>query len=193
MMGPTSAPRRWRVSLLAVAALLLAALPTAAEVEERTTELEIYVGGYFPGPEEIQDEPTYGFRFGYNFTQAFNLTAALGFLRTDIEIEGGWPRDRADYEVTLVDLSALWNVNPDSRWTFVLFGGPGYSWIASDIGLGGTVEQNGFTVNGGAGLKISINDRIYLKVAGLARWFERREADDIDGEISLAAGFQLGG
>ena len=58
---------------------------------------------------------------------------------------------------------------------------------------GGAVERNGFTLNGGAGLKISISDRIYLKVAGLARWFERREADDIDGEITLAAGFQLGG
>lgn len=175
------------------AVLALALLPAAAEVEERTTEMEIYAGGYFPGPEEIRDEPTYGFRFGYNFTRAFNLTATLGFLRTDIEIEGGWPQDRADYEVTLVDVDALWNLNPDSRWTVILFGGPGYSWVASDIGLGGAVERNGLTLNGGAGLKISLSDRIYLKVAGLARWFERREADEIDGEMTLAAGFQLGG
>ena len=91
------------------------------------------------------------------------------------------------------DVDALWNVNPDSPWTFILFGGPGYSWVSTDIGLGGAVERSGFTLNGGAGLKISISDRIYRKLAGLARWFERREADDIDGEITLAAGFRLGG
>jgi hypothetical protein len=180
-----------RVSLLLTSTLALAAVPAGAGVEERTTEFEVYVGGYFPGPEAIRDEPTYGFRFGYNITQSFNVTAALGFLRTDAEIS--WPQDQADFEVTLLDVDAMWNINPDSRWTAILFGGPGYSWISTDIGLGGAVEESGFTFNGGAGLKIALSERIYLKLAGLARWFESREMDDIDTELSLAAGFQLGG
>ena len=58
--------------------------------------------------------------------------------------------------------------------------------------IANNLDFDTFTVHAGGGVKIDISDLVYIRPGARFRWFEEREDDEIDQEITLAVGFQWG-
>src|SRR5688572_14153413 len=116
---------RWAPMALALAVLF--APKANAEITEDSGKFEIFTGWYFPdemgSSGDNWDDPTFGLRGGYNFTQHFGIGFGVQEFMTDQD----FGPDNLDVEYWLVDVSFAWFVNPEDKAVFTLFGGPGYA------------------------------------------------------------------
>ena len=75
--------------IAAAGALLLNALPASAQVQAGSQEVEAYAGALFgddltdvriSGQQpKLDDDVTFGLRYGYNFTENWGIESSLGF------------------------------------------------------------------------------------------------------------------
>ncbi len=175
---------------IAVAILMaaLAVAPAQAEVTAETIEFEAYLGAYSPEPDVLDSAATVGIRVGYNITQRFNVTGELGFVSADGKSSG--PGKASDIDWVFTDFSFVWNIRPNRKFVTTLYSGPGYAFASGDIG---GLDDDSFTFHFGFGFKWDMTDNFYLRLASRLRWFENRNDDEIDREITFGVGWKFGG
>jgi opacity protein-like surface antigen len=179
--------QRTRFAILAATLLVLAmATPLQAGTTAETVELEGYLGLYMPAP-DLDDDVTAGIRAGYNITQYFQVTGTLGFASADADRGGG------EVDWVFTEFSFVWNILPEEKVVPILFGGPGYAFSSSDDDLGPDLDDDSFTLHVGAGFKWDLTTKMDLRFAARARYFENRDDDETDTELTIGVGWKFGG
>ncbi len=168
----------WVILALAVFLASVSGSPALAE-----GSFEVYLGYYFPEEEGVDEDLTYGIRFGHRFSDNFGLEATLGRYETEVFF--------VDIEAIFADLSLVFFTNPGAKAEFLIFGGPGWAFLEANAGFMEATDDS-LTVHLGAGLKIALGEKTYLRPDVRGRWFEEGE-DEIDLEVSLGLGFRFGG
>ena len=176
--------------LLVIAALTVLTantVPALAQVEEGRYEVTVYGGELFGDDltdtnvsgrtPKLDDNFTYGFRYGYNFTR--NLGLELSFGQTATLVTNLATRD-TDLDLTTLDLDAVWNFNTGERFVPYVLAGVGYASADLDRPIVGTVDgrpvaikdDSGFTLNAGAGLKYFATDRVLVRLEARYRYLD---------------------
>src|ERR1700741_1380365 len=178
----------WKMSSLAgLAALALYAAPASAQVQEGTREVDVY-GGFLFGDKltdtaisgsrpELDDDFAYGVRYAYNVTNAWGLELSLGNAASSVTKLAG---QDIDFDLTTVDVDAVWHFNPGSRFVPYVLGGAGYASTNLDRPIVGTVngqpvsidDDEGFTLNAGVGAKYFVTDRLLIRLEARYRYVD---------------------
>jgi len=173
--------------LAALAALALNAAPAVAQVEANTKEVHAY-GGQLFGDDltdttissrtpKLDDDLTYGVRYGYNFTSNWGIELSLGQSASSVtELSSG----NVDLDLTTADVDAVWHFNSGSRFVPYVVAGLGYASADLDAPIRGTVnggavsieDDSGFTLNAGVGAKYFATDRFLVRFEARYRYLE---------------------
>jgi outer membrane protein len=175
------------IGLAALTVLTAHMVPALAQVEGGRQEFTVYVGELFGDyltdtkvsgrTPKLDDDFTYGFRYGYNFTPNLGLELSLG--QTATSVTNLATRD-TDLDLTTLDVDAVWNFNTGSRLVPYVLAGLGYASTDMDRPIVGTVDgrplavkdDNGFTLNAGAGLKYFATDRVLVRLEARYRYLD---------------------
>jgi outer membrane beta-barrel protein len=178
----------WKLaSLTSLAALALSALPAYAQVQPGTSEVHVYAG-HLTGDDltdtaisgrtpELDDDITYGIRYGYNVTENWGLELSLGYTPTEVTNVG---TANIDVDVTTLDLDGVYHFTTGSRFVPYLLAGVGYANADLDARINGLVggqqvsigDDSGFTLNAGVGAKYFATDRLLLWAEGRYRYVD---------------------
>ena len=176
------------VGIAVLAALAMNAAPAFAQAEEGRHEVHLYGGELFGDDltdrsisgrvPKLDDDFTYGFRYGYTVTRNFGLELSVGETATSVTNLA--TRD-TDLDLTTLDLDAVWNFNPGSRLVPYALAGVGYASADLERPIVGTVngqpvaikDDNGFTLNAGAGLKYFVNNRFLVRLEARYRYLDQ--------------------
>ncbi len=177
--------------IILIGAFLLAVVPpefARAEIQAGSQELGIHAGALFgddlteetvSGTQpELGDDFVVGLNYTYNLTRHFGLEGRYTFNpNTAKETPGA----DIDLDLHLVDVNAVYHVNPHDP--FVFYGTAGVGWALSDIDrdISGTVngtsvtisDDNSITFNAGIGLKWEVTQRISLRVDARYRYIDQ--------------------
>lgn len=201
----------WKVTGLAgVGALLLSALPASAQVQPNSQEVDAYAGALFgddltdvriSGQQpKLDDDVTFGLRYGYNFPNAWGIEAALGYSPNKVTgLAGG----DVDLNLTTLDVDAVYHFNQFGRFVPYVLAGGGYAVADLDRNLSGTVnaqpvtirDDDGFTLNAGLGAKYFATDHLLFRLEGRYRYLDK-VVDHFDHslntfETTLGVGYQF--
>lgn len=198
-----------RISRLASALLLatfaMAASIAHAETTAKTGNVEVVTGWYWPENGSLSTDPdsdfTAGLRFGYNFTNRFGIQGNAQWLATSFERSAPFAGSSGDVTATIVDLSLIWNANPDDRAVFHVFGGPGYAWTNIDLTPAVEDDDDVFTLHLGLGASIYATKHFYIRPDVAVRWFSEDEGSTptVDGDghtdfqFTVGLGWEWGG
>lgn len=175
------------IGLATLGATALLSGPANAQVEGRSQEISAYAGQLFGDKltdteisgqtPELDDDFTYGFRYAFNLTPNFALEASVGeTLTSATKLAGG----DVDLDLSTLDLDAVWHFNPGQRVVAYAVGGAGYARANLDDPIAGTVngqpvsidDDQGFTLNAGAGAKFYVNDRFLVRLEARYRYLD---------------------
>jgi outer membrane beta-barrel protein len=194
------------IGLATIGALGVTAVPAMAQVTAGSQEVSAYVGEAFGDDvsdrkingrtPELDDDLTYGLRYGYNFTDAWGLELSLGQTNTSVT---GLPTRDIDLDLTTFDVDAVYHFNPSSRFVPYVLAGIGYASADLDrpIGVGAAriSDDNGFTLNAGVGAKYFITDTVSLRLDARYRYLDKvidRYDDSLNTfETTFGVGFQF--
>jgi outer membrane beta-barrel protein len=173
--------------LALVGALALNTAPAVAQVESGSQEVHAYGGAFFGDDltdtrisgrtPELDDDVTYGVRYGYNFTDTWGIELSLGQTASSVTNLAG--RD-IDLDLTTLDLDAVWHFNTGSRVVPYLLAGVGYASADLDAPIRGVAngvpvtigDDNGFTLNAGVGAKYYATDRFLVRLEARYRYLD---------------------
>lgn len=184
-------------------ALLLVAVPAtfAAAPEAGQWTAGFYAGNYAPGPDDaLDDQGTFGVRVGRMITDRFGLGLSIGTVDPDYKaLSNPTLSGVLDVKNTLIDLSVMVAFRPKSRFNLFLGGGIGGAFISSSgqvTGPLGTVffqdlTRDSATVHVGTGAIIGLGKKVFLRPMMKLRFFEARDDDEVDQEVSLGVGFKF--
>jgi outer membrane beta-barrel protein len=178
----------WKLaSLTSLAALALSALPAYAQVQPGTSEVHVYAG-YLTGDDltdtaisgrtpELDDDITYGIRYGYNVTENWGLELSLGYTPTEAT---NLSTANVDVDVTTLDLDAVYHFATGNRFVPYLLAGVGYASADLDAPINGLAgnqqvsigDDSGFTLNAGVGAKYFATDRLLFWAEGRYRYVD---------------------
>lgn len=184
-------------SALVVGALAAQAVPASAQ-EAGRHEVHVYGGALF-GDEitdgglagqrpELDDDATFGLRYAYNFTDRFGLELSGGWSPNSVTRLAG--RD-IDLDLYTVDVDAVWNFNSGQRLTPYVLAGVGYASADLDQPIAGVAggqavslrDDDGITLNAGAGLKYALTDRLVLRGEVRYRYLDK-VVDRLDDQLN---------
>lgn len=194
-----------------VGALAVTAVPAMAQVTAGSQEVHAYVGEAFGDDlsdrringrtPKLDDDLTYGLRYGYNFTDAWGLELSLGQTNTSVT---GLPVRDVDLDLTTFDVDAIYHFNPGSRFVPYVLAGVGYASADLDRPIVGTVsgvgparidDDSGFTLNAGVGAKYFLTDTVSLRLDARYRYLDKvidRFDDSLNTfETTLGIGFKF--
>ena len=173
--------------LAALGALALNAAPAVAQVEANSQEVHAYGGELFGDDltdtkisgrtPKLDDDLTYGVRYGYNFTSNWGIELSLGQSASSVtELAGG----DVDLDLSTVDVDAVWHFNSGSRFVPYVVAGLGYASADLDAPIRGTVnggavsieDDSGFTLNAGVGAKYFATDRFLVRFEARYRYLD---------------------
>lgn len=155
--------------LMVFGILLLVSMPASAASTQGKNEIDVYVGGFFgddltdtsiSGQQpELDDDITFGIRYGYNFTDAWGIDLSLGFTPGTAIGIGSVSGGEIDMDLLIFDADAIWIYSQDAKAKGYLVVGVGFASADLDEPITGTVNGNtvridddsGFTLNAGAG------------------------------------------
>lgn len=190
---------------LLVALLAATGSPARAEVLEETALIEVFAGSYDPDPEGADDDTSFGVRLGFNTNPHFSFIAELSTLSSDGDFSDPGPPAVAgdfDYDLVSLDFSFYWNIDPEGRWVTSLYGGVGFSFVELDaeaviedairVRING-LEDDSVTFHAGASEQLWLTERFYVRANYRLRFIEDRDDDETDTEVTVAAGWRLGG
>jgi outer membrane beta-barrel protein len=169
--------------------LVAGAVPAMAQVTAGSHEIYVYAGETF-GDDlsdrridgrklELDDDVTYGLRYGYNFTDSWGIELSLG--RTNSSVKGLGGRSN-DLDLTTFDVDAIYHFNTGGSFVPYVFAGIGYASADLDRPITGTIggvgpvridDDEGFTLNTGFGAKYFITDRVSLRFDARYRYLDK--------------------
>ena len=171
----------------AVGVLGVQAVPALAQ-EAGKQEVHVYAGELFGDDitdraisgqtPKLDDDVTFGLRYGYNLTDRLGLEASAGRTPSSVtKLAGG----DIDLDLTTIDLDAVWNFNTGTRFSPYVTAGVGYAWANLDRSIQGTVgaqpvsieDDNGFTLNAGVGAKYFATDNLVLRAEARYRYLDK--------------------
>ncbi len=199
------------IGLATVGVLAGAAVPAVAQVTAGSQEVHAYVGEAFGDDlsdrringrtPKLDDDLTYGLRYGYNFTDALGLELSLGRTNTSVT---GLPTGDIDLDLTTFDVDAIYHFNPGSRFVPYVLAGIGYASADLDRPIIGTInggpvarieDDNGFTLNAGVGAKYFVTDNVSLRLDARYRYLDKvidRYDDSLNTfETTFGVGFRF--
>jgi hypothetical protein len=132
------------------------------------------------------------------------VAGSLGAISTETDDLPSGIDGEIETDIILLDLSGGYVFGkPDRVFRFSVLGGIGGAWLSSDGELTDTatmttiefedIEEDSFTAHAGIGPIIRLHKKVFLRLLSRFRWFEAREEDEVDREITLGIGFPLGG
>ncbi len=179
----------WKLgALAALGTLALATTPALAQEEGARNELGFYGGELFGDDltntpvsgqtPKLDDDVTYGIRYGYNLNNAFGLEVSLGETPTAATKLAG---QDIDLDLSTVDLDAVWHFNTGTPFVPYVLAGVGYARADLDQPITGTVngqpvsidDDGGFTLNAGVGAKYRVNDRFLVRLEARYRYLDK--------------------
>ncbi len=178
-------------NIVLIGAVLLAILTSTkawAEIRAGSQELGIHAGAIFGddltetnisgAQPELGNNIAVGLNYSYNLSRHFGLEGRYTFNPNKAEKT---PTGEIDLDLHLVNLNAVFHVNPLDP--FVFYGTAGVGWAFSDIdrGISGTVrgtpvtisDDDGLTFNAGIGLKWEVSQDISLRVDARYRYIDQ--------------------
>ena len=189
-----------RARILAALACWAVATPATASMYPDTWEKELFFGVYEPDPKLFDPVGTVGMRVHYVATSQLSVGGELGFInRTKIEFDVADTDSTAllEYDAVFLDASLRWSPVRVQRWVFSAFAGPGWSFVSARVRTSvgdrpgevvSGLESDSFNVIGGASVKWYFGQGFFVRLAGRYRWFEARDGEDLDRELTLALG-----
>jgi hypothetical protein len=173
---------------------------TSAEIHENSMNVEIFAGEQDPGPDRLDSETTFGFRYGWDYSRRVGMQFEFWRYDTDGDFTVGMSSGTFDLDLNGFELSVHGFLRPDSRMSILLFGGIGGVFGELDASVSGplpigfsNLQDDSFTAHAGAGLRIQLGEHVYLRPDARLRWIEKREDDETDSVLTLALGFNFGG
>ena len=187
------------------------AVPAVAQVTEGSQEIHVYVGEAFGDAltdrrisghrPEVDDDVTFGVRYGYNFTDAWGLDLSLGRNNTSVTKLAG---HEIDFDLTTFDIDGIYHLNSSESFVPYVLAGIGYVNGDLDRPIVGTApgvgavridDDNGFTLNAGVGAKWFVSDVVSLRLDLRYRYLEKvidRFDDSLNTfETTLGVGFKF--
>ncbi len=171
----------------AVGVLGLQALPALAQ-QAGKQEVHVYAGELFGDDvtdrpisgqtPKLDDDITYGLRYGYNITDALGIELSAGRTPTSVKkLAGG----DIGLDLTTLDLDAVWNFNNGTRFFPYVLAGVGYASANLDRNILGTVgaqpvsikDDQGFTLNAGIGAKYFATDHLIIRAEARYRYLDK--------------------
>jgi hypothetical protein len=121
-------------------------------------------------------------------------------MQAEKEYEEGDFCVEIDADFTLADVSLVYIFKPEKKLSLGIGGGIGWAFASADVEVSGPsgsytlqgLEDDSFTAHAILGPVLKLSDRVFLRLATRFRWFEGREDDEVDREITLGVGFVLG-
>jgi hypothetical protein len=191
--------RRVVVACVGSALLMLSAgFAHAIDLEPGSWAYGFYAGAYLPDPSELDSGATGGARIGYLASDHVALSASAGYTDLDGSVGSGASKIKGTWKAYLLDLNVWYILFPEKRFSFTIGAGPGYAW--NDLSLNNNASNNvstghqgddSLTFNVALGPVIKINDRINLRLMTRFRYFDERDNDETDREITLGIAFPL--
>lgn len=195
----------------AFGALAVTTVPAMAQVTAGSQEVHAYVGEAFGDDvtdrringrvPKLDDDLTYGLRYGFNFTDSWGLELSLGQTNTSVT---GLSGSDTDLDLTTFDVDAIYHFNPGARFVPYVVAGIGYASADLDRPILGTVsgvgpvrieDDNGFTLNAGVGAKYFLTDTVSLRLDARYRYLDKvvdRFDDSLNTfETTLGIGFKF--
>lgn len=179
---------QWKlIGLATLGATAMLNSPAHAQVEGHSQEVSAYAGQLFGDKltdtaisghtPELDDDFTYGFRYAFNLTPHLALETSVGETPTSVTKLAG---DDIDLDLTTLDVDAVWHFNPGGRVVAYALGGVGYARANLDEPINGTVnglpvsidDDQGFTLNAGAGAKFYVSDRVLVRLEARYRYLD---------------------
>jgi opacity protein-like surface antigen len=172
----------------AVGVLGLQAVPALAQ-DAGKQEVSVYAGALFgddvtdrriSGQQpKLDDDFTYGLRYGYNLTDQLGLELSVGQSPNSVKnVPGG----DIDLDLTTFDVDAVWNFRNSTRLYPYVFAGVGYAIADLDHRINGTVglnqpvsitDDNGFTLNAGVGARYDATDHFFVRAEARYRYLDK--------------------
>lgn len=171
----------------ALGVLALQAMPAMAQ-QAGKQEVNIYAGELFGDDvtdraisgqtPQLDDDVTFGLRYGYNITDALGIELSAGRTPTSVtKLAGG----DIDLDLTTVDLDAVWNFNNGTRFFPYVTAGVGYASADLDRRISGLVgaqpvsitDDQGFTLNAGIGAKYFATDHLVIRAEARYRYLDK--------------------
>lgn len=199
------------IGLAAAGALAGNAMPALAQVSAGSQEFHIYVGEAFGDDltdrtlsgrvPELDDDVTFGVRYGYNFSDAWGLELSLG--RTAASATKLPTRD-IDLDLTTFDVDGIYHFNSSQSFVPYALAGIGYVngdldrpivGVAPGVGAVRINDDNAFTFNAGVGAKWFVSDAVSLRLDLRYRYLDKivdRLDDSLNTfETTLGIGFKF--
>jgi opacity protein-like surface antigen len=172
---------------LTALAMLAVTAPAMAQVKAGDQEVSLYAGEMFGDDvtdkdlsgktPKLDDEFTYGIRYAYSFTDRWALEFSLGETPTAVT---DLPTKDIDLDLTTLDVNAVYHFDLGSRWVPYVTAGAGYAIADLDKPIVGTIngtpvsitDDDGYTLNAGAGVKFYANDHFSLRAEARYRYVD---------------------
>lgn len=200
-------PSRSSVLLVATPLILLLSLPGAGLGQAQHSPFGWYVdagaGTWSAGPDVVDADSSFVLRLGWKSPETrwgmdFQFGIDDGTI-SGLEL-GGLPLE-VDLELEPLDLSLAYFPIMNRRFQLMVLFGPGWSWVSAKAKIPVDDENNisiierfgddSFTVNLGLAARIYFTDKVYLRLDGRGRWYENRDGDEIDNQVTAAIGINL--
>lgn len=178
------------MGLATLGALAGTALPAMAQVTEGSQEVHAYVGEMFGDDltdrrisgtrPTLDDDVTYGLRYGYNFGEGWGLDLSLGQTKSTVtNLASG---HGMDLDLTTFDIDGIYHFNPSGRFVPYVVAGIGFATADLDTPITGTInggtpvrinDDNSFTANAGIGAKYFVSDNVSLRLDARYRYLDK--------------------
>lgn len=181
---------RWAVGAALLATSSLVAPTASAAIADNSGTIEVFAGWYMPEDEiagQNLDDWTGGIRGGVNFTPHFLFQAGVQVFQTDYATIPG----NVNIDQWMVDVSFGWIATPERRATFLVYGGPGYTWTNFDFPTVKDVDDNEWSAHVGIGGILQAGQRFYIRPDARYRWIDGSDGagDDSRGDWEATVGF----
>ncbi len=187
---------------VALAVLWTVLTPGAATAADHDIALELYAGWMEPGPDLINPNETFGARYTNMFSDTVGMQVSVGYFSGDLDgpdISDPVFDYSFDSETVMLDVGALIELAPNAKVSPQLVGGLGWAWVSVDSYATATIpadevaaiDGDSLTLHLGLALQVDLNDSMYLSPGVRGRWFEDRQADDLDLQGTIALGWRF--
>jgi opacity protein-like surface antigen len=158
---------------------------------------------------DVDSQTGWGFQFGYNFDQHWNLSFAVDSYKADYRTRGIVDKDGnpADFTHEMNSFSGQFNATyhfMTGRFTPYIEAGLGWTYLDSNISngryyyncgfyycyyYGDTYDDSSFSYHTGAGLRYEFENKVFIKAGYAIRWVDMdspNNTSDVDyGRIEL--------